>query len=220
MERRRPQHCAMAHDKDQVVAIPAPMRAKPGGRPFTSPDWIFEIKYDGYRCMARIDQGHVELRTKNHADCTAWYPEVAQLLASVPGGPHVLDGEAAILDEIGRSDFERLHARSRRRRWIADEPVTYCAFDLLFHNGENIMDLPLMERKARLARLLRPLRGKLVIVGEFPARAQLFKELVLGANLEGFVAKAKRSRYQPGIVSPDWVKLKPKGVALLRRFKR
>jgi bifunctional non-homologous end joining protein LigD len=203
-----------------AATIPAPMRATPGGKPFSSADWIYEIKYDGYRCMARIDNGGVELRTKNGADCTSWYPEVAQLLGSVPGGPHVIDGEATILDEIGRSDFERLHARARMRRWIAGEPVTYCAFDLLFHNGQNIMDLPLIQRKARLADLLLPLRGKLVIVGEFPAQADLFDRLVIGAQLEGFVAKAKAGIYRPGIISPQWVKLKRKGAVPAQRFTR
>jgi bifunctional non-homologous end joining protein LigD len=218
------QNLAMGNERSlqrrSAAAIPAPMRATPGGKPFSSADWIFEIKYDGYRCMARIDKGSVELRTKNGAECTTWYPEVAQLLGSLAGGPHVIDGEATILDEIGRSDFERLHARARRRRWIADAPVTYCAFDLLFHDGQNIMGLPLLERKARLAKLLQPLRGKLVIVGEFPAEAELFEKFVVGAQLEGFVAKAKSGIYRPGTVSPEWVKLKRKGAVPAQRFTR
>jgi ATP-dependent DNA ligase len=61
-----------------TVTIPAPMRASAGGKPFTSPDWLYEIKFDGYRCMARAGGGPVELRTKSGANCTAWYPEVAR----------------------------------------------------------------------------------------------------------------------------------------------
>ena len=95
-----------------MLTIPAPMRATEGGKPFTDPDWIYELKYDGYRCLARAggDQP-VELRTKSGVDCTAWFPEIVDLLAVLPGGPHVIDAEACVLDDIGRSDFERLQAR-------------------------------------------------------------------------------------------------------------
>lgn len=82
------------------------MLATAGVRPFTSDDWIYEVKYDGYRCMVRCggDQP-VELRTKSGNDCTAWYPELVQLLEEVPGAPHVVDGEACCLGDIGRSSF-------------------------------------------------------------------------------------------------------------------
>jgi bifunctional non-homologous end joining protein LigD len=196
------------------------MLATAGGRPFTDPAWIYEIKYDGYRCMARIEGGQVQLRTRNCADCTKWYPEVAQVLARLPGGPHLVDGEACVLDDIGRSDYERLHARSRRRRWVEGAPVTFCAFDLLMFDGENLMQQPLTARKARLARLFEPLRGRAIVVGDFPAQAELFDRFVLGARLEGFVAKRKASTYQPGIVSPDWRKIKRPGAVPAQRFTR
>src|SRR4051812_4359693 len=138
-----------------MLAIPAPMLATEGGKPFTDPAWIYEIKYDGYRCLARAGGQPVELRTKSGVDCTKWFPEIAQLLEKLPGGPHVIDGEACVLDDIGRSDFERLQARARRRRRYAGcDPVTLCAFDLLYLDGRNVMALPLGERKAMLQRLL------------------------------------------------------------------
>jgi bifunctional non-homologous end joining protein LigD len=189
------------------------MHATEGGRPFTDPAWIYEIKYDGYRCLARAGGGApVELRTKSGVDCTKWFPEVANLLASLTGGPHVIDGEACILDEIGRSDFERLQARARRRRWYTGaEQVTMCAFDLLYLDGRSVMALPLAERKAMLQQLLSPLHGLLVVVGDFPAEAALFDQVVLGAKLEGFVAKRLASPYVPGVVSRDWLKVKRPG---------
>jgi bifunctional non-homologous end joining protein LigD len=200
-----------------TLTIPAPMRATEGGRPFTDPAWIYEVKYDGYRCLAGVNlrngassqTGPVELRTKSGVDCTAWFPEVAALLSELPGGPHIIDGEACVLDEIGRSDFERLQTRARRRRWVPGaDPVTLCAFDLLHLNGRNVMALPLLERKAMLRQLLAPLVGRLVVVGEFPAEAPLFEQIVLGAKLEGFVAKRLASPYLPGVISPDWIKVK------------
>jgi bifunctional non-homologous end joining protein LigD len=102
--------------------------------------------------MARVGGGQpTQLRTKSGADCTRWFPEIADLLAVLPGGPHVIDGEACVLDEIGRSDFERLQDRARRRRWYAGaDQVTFCAFDLLYLDGRNLMAAPLVERKAML----------------------------------------------------------------------
>jgi bifunctional non-homologous end joining protein LigD len=195
-----------------MLAIPAPMRATEGGKPFTDPAWIYEVKYDGYRCMARAGGEPTELRTKTGVDCTGWFSEVAGLLAALPGGPHVIDGETCVLDEIGRSDFERLQARARRRRWVPGaDPVTFCAFDLLYLDGRNVMALPMVERKAMLRQLLAPLKGRLVVVGDFPAEADLFGQLVLGAKLEGFVAKRLASPYMPGMLSRDWLKIKRPG---------
>lgn len=195
-------------------AIPAPMLATPGGKPFSSPDWLYEIKWDGYRCMARAGgQQPVELRTRNCADCTTWYPEVVRALQDLPGGPHVIDGEACVLDDVGRSDFERLHARARRRRWYTGaDQVTLMAFDLLVYNGRDVMALPLAERKALLSQLLAKLpKTTVMYVGEFPAQARLFDEVVLGLQLEGFVAKRLASPYLPGAISPDWIKIKRPG---------
>jgi bifunctional non-homologous end joining protein LigD len=203
-----------------TIPIPAPMLASPGGKPFTSPDWLYEIKFDGYRCLARAGNGPIELRTKNGTDCTAWYPEVATALAELPGGPHVIDGEVCVLDDLGRSDFNCLHARSARRRWYPGcNPVTLCAFDLLFEDGRNIMGLPLEERKARLARLLQGTPGVLM-VGDLPAQADLFRQAVEPLLLEGFVAKRRASIYTPGVRSPDWLKIKRTGAIPPGRFSR
>jgi len=147
-----------------MLTIPAPMHAPERlVQPFTSPDWIYEIKHDGYRCLAGIEPGEpgdaarVQLRTKSGADCTKWFPEIARGLACLPGGPQVIDGEAAVLGEHGVSDFNLLQERARHRRWYPGAPaVTYCAFDLLVHDGENVMALPLIERKARLQQLVAP----------------------------------------------------------------
>jgi len=198
------------------------MLATGGGKPFTSTDWIYEVKYDGYRCMARAG-GHqtCELRTKSGANSTAWFPEVAELLKQLPGGPHVIDGEVCVLDDIGRSNFEALQARARRRRWYPGcAAVTLCAFDLLFLGGTNVMERPLAQRKAMLQRLLGPLQGRLVIVRELPARAELFDAAVLGAKLEGFVAKRLASAYAPGVRSPDWLKIKRPGWQEARTWRK
>ena len=152
------------------------MLAPEGCKPFTDPGWIYEVKYDGYRCMARAGGGQPgELRTKSGVDCTRWFPEMAQVLDKLPGGPHVIDGEACVLDEIGRSDFESLQARARRRHWYAgSSAVTLCAFDLLYLDGRNVMMLPLAQRKELLQHLLALVQAQLVIVSHFPAEARMF----------------------------------------------
>lgn len=186
------------------------MLSAPGGKPFTSPDWLYEIKYNGYRCMARVADGAVELRTKSGLECTLWFPELTRALANVPGGPHVIDGEVCVLDSLGRSDFDRLRARATRRQWYEGcERVTLCAFDLLFEGGVNIMGLPLVERKARLSKLIANVPSVLM-VGDLPAEEHLFEQAMEPPLLEDFVAKRRTSRYQPGVRSPDWLTLKRK----------
>ena len=97
----------------------------------------------------------VALKTRGGADATAWFPELAAALSNLPPGAHILDGEVTVLDEIGRSDFNRVHARALRRRWYPGaDPVVLCAFDLLAHKGQAIRALPIEERKRRLRDLL------------------------------------------------------------------
>jgi bifunctional non-homologous end joining protein LigD len=188
----------------------------------SEPGWVYELKFDGYRLLAEFGDGSVKLRTRNGADATRWFPEVADSLASVRGGPHITDGEICVLDDLGRSDFDRLHDRARRRRWYEGaDPVTYCAFDLLMLNGDDIMTLPLLERKMLLAQLLQPPAAAVLFVGHFDSGAeQLFKEAVVPLKLEGLVAKRASSPYVPGSRSPDWVKVKRKGAVPPGRFKR
>ncbi|MDP3761522.1 MAG: hypothetical protein Q8R01_13500 [Ramlibacter sp.] len=188
------------------------MKAPEGLRPpFSSPDWLFEVKFDGYRCMARIENGQVDLHTKSGADCTSWFPEVAQALTKIKGA-HVIDGEACVLDDQGLSDFNRLQTRARHRRWYPGcDPVTLCSFDILVHRGQPVMGLPLLERKALLQELLADVPGVL-FVKDLPADSGLFKAMELaGLKIEGVVAKRKASTYQPGVRSPDWLKIKRPG---------
>jgi len=116
--------------------------------PLTAPGWIFEIMYDGYRLTAMFGDGECRLRTRGGANATAWFPEIAKSLASVRGGPYVVDGEI----DLGRSDFNRLHARARRRRWFEGcDPVGYAVFDLMVDHGIDITQNTLLQRKALLA---------------------------------------------------------------------
>ncbi len=198
-----------------MITLPAPMHAPEGSRaPFTDPAWLFEIKMDGHRCMAGIEAGEVELRTKSGAICTSWYPEVCEVLSKLPGESHVIDGEATVLDKYGVTHFDRFQTRARRRRrYPGCEQVTLCAFDILVYNGKRVMDLPLVDRKALLSELLRDVPKQCVLcVSDLPADAGVFKAMVdSGLKIEGVMAKKKSSIYTPGVRSEDWRKIKREG---------
>lgn len=206
------------------MILPSPMLVseRRGFRPFDQPGWLYEIKYDGYRLLAVVDSGEVRLGTKSGVDCSKWFPEVARGLATIPGGPHVLDGEVCVLDDLGRADWERTRARASRRRWLPEcDPVVYCAFDLLARDGRSLISMPLEARKAQLRELLTPAPPSVLYVDHFGADegAEVFRRAKV-LKLEGLVAKRLGSTYQPGVRSPDWVKVKVPGAVKPGRFSR
>lgn len=206
-----------------MTLVPLPMRAPDRSyAPFDSPDFLYEIKFDGYRGLARVENGTARLFTKSRVEATAWFPEIVHALSSIKGGPHILDGEVAVLDEYGRSDFWKLRERASRRRWYPGAAqCTYMAFDLLMFEGRDVMELPLVMRKELLADLLAPLPQRCVMyVKDFDADASLFPRFVLAYELEGFMAKRKSSIYEPGVRSDSWRKIKRKGAVEPQRFKR
>lgn len=183
-----------------------PMLAMSVGRPFDSPEHLFEIKWDGYRCVAFVeagggpgrDGGQVRLQTRNLLDMTAHYPDLAVLAKHVAGKRAILDGEV-IAWQDGRPDFGRLHR--------GEGPFYFVAFDLLYHDGDDLMGRPLVERRDRLARILSP--GDRVIVSDaVPERGEALYRAIVQRDLEGMVAKARLSPYLPGRRSPYWVKVR------------
>ncbi|WP_198084966.1 hypothetical protein [Variovorax sp. E3] len=165
------------------------------------PGGIYEIQYNGYRVGAAFDRGVVQLRSRKGADATKWFPEITQALATIKG-QYVVDGEICVLDELGRSDFDKLQDRARRRRWYAGaSPVVYCIFDLLVNRGVDITRQPLVKRKAALSTVFRPSRPGILVVQHFDDQAgRIFEEAVIPLKLEGIVAKRAASAYLPACV--------------------
>ncbi|RWA55361.1 hypothetical protein AU476_07590 [Cupriavidus sp. UYMSc13B] len=182
------------------------------------PDWHFEIKYDGYRMLATTG-GTPRLKSKNGADATAWFPELVDALSQLPPG-HILDGEVCVLDDIGRSDFERLQSRARRRGWYRGaEPVAYCVFDLLVDTGKDLRGQPIERRKAALRKILTEPPVGLLYVDSVEDGAWLYGH-ALTLGLEGVVGKRAGSTYQAGERSIDWIKVKRPGAVPAKRFRR
>ena len=124
--------------------LPSPAKAPPSG-----PDWIHEIKHDGFRIMARRDSAGVRLITRNGNDFTKRFPLAAAAVAALPGRSCLIDGEAIACDDNGLAVFDLI----RRHRNHGD--AILCAFDLLEIDSEDLRRVPIEQRKHRLARLLR-----------------------------------------------------------------
>jgi bifunctional non-homologous end joining protein LigD len=168
--------------------------------------WVYELKYDGVRLLARCDGDDVRAISRNGLDWTQKIGPVVDALRALDLRGTWLDGELIVTDENGRSDFSLLQHRMEQRR-IGD--LQYCVFDILFHEGEDLRGLPLSERKARLdAALARlPAKGALRLADQIHSDSSQLITRVCNQHLEGLVAKRIDSTYR-GDRSPDWLKIK------------
>src|SRR5258708_294005 len=195
------------------AAMPArlePMLATLSGHPFSDPNWLFEIKWDGVRALARIENGDLALRSRNAIDITKRYPELASLPDALVARQAVIDGEIVALDAQGHSSFERLqermHVRAPSENLVAQMPAVYFAFDLLYCDGYDLRESPLIERKQLLQRLLYTSERFRYADHQLEHGKELFA-LAEQNGLEGIVAKRADSPYVSDR-SPYWVKLK------------
>ncbi len=180
-------------------ALCSPVDAPPNGK-----QWLHEIKYDGYRLQAAVSGPAVRLYTRTGLDWTAKFGAIAAALARLSLSDMLLDGEAAVADAGGRTDFSALQ---KALDGGAATGVSYFAFDLLFEGAEDLRQLPLAERKARLAQVLKgakaPIRLSPHIVGDGPHVFAAFRE----KGLEGVVSKKAESIYRSGRTL-SWLKAK------------
>jgi bifunctional non-homologous end joining protein LigD len=181
------------------------------GEPFDREGWIFELKYDGFRLLAGNEAGRPRLRYRGGSEATAAFPEVAAALSGLPGNV-VLDGELVVVDEAGRTHFQRMQKRLMLRR--PDEVAraasgrlraTLFAFDLLGLEEYDLRPLPLRERKEALRGLL-PRRGAIRYVDHVAAEGRRLYAEVQKLDLEGMVAKRSDAPYAAGR-SSDWIKV-------------
>jgi len=177
------------------------------------PDWIHEIKHDGYRLTVHREGKRVRLFTRNGHDWSDRYPLIVEAALRVRIGSFVLDGEAVLLGVHGRSDFDGLHSRQH------NDDVPVLRLDVLMTEGDDLRKLPLSMRKASLARLLaRRVNG--IFLSDFE-RGEIGPDLFRHAcmlGLEGLVSKRNDRPYRAGI-SPNWVKVKNPAHPAMARIK-
>lgn len=177
--------------------LPTAARSVPDG-----PEWIHEIKYDGYRIRVERRGGDVRLLTRNGHNWTSRFPWIVEAALKNREQQFVVDGEAVVLGVDGVSDFNALHSRRH------DDEVQLYGFDILSLGGADLRPLPLSMRKANLARLLRG-RPDGMFIAPFEPGA-IGPDLFSAAcrmGLEGLVSKRRDRRYSAGR-SKDWIKVK------------
>jgi bifunctional non-homologous end joining protein LigD len=192
-----------------------PMRATLADRPFSHPDWLYEVKWDGYRVEAVVREGRVRLWTRNRQDAGRYFPDLAEASDWIDAREAIVDGEVVALDADGRPRFSLLQDRTGirtgrapgTRRRGEPAPIVYQAFDLLHLDGHSLLGVPLEERKRLLRNRLRP-HPLVRYAGHVDGEGEAFLAAAEQQELEGVVAKLRRSSYEPGRRSRAWLKLK------------
>lgn len=167
--------------------------------------WIHEIKWDGYRQLCRIHNGKAQFITRSGLDWSSKYPKLVEAALKLPVHNAIIDGEVVWLNERGHSDFQGLQNALSEKKHAR---MVYYAFDLLFLNGEDLRNVPLIERKATLKKILLAKKNEKIIFSSHVEESapQLFKEVCRNA-LEGLVSKDGRWGYESGR-SSHWQKTK------------
>jgi len=161
-------------------------------------EWLYEVKFDGYRALAYVRDGTCVLRSRTDNDLTARFSEVATAIDRATRDDAVLDGEVVALDERGRPRFSLMQT--------GGGTLVYYAFDCLEARGEPLVDRPIEERRKRLAELVRP--GATVLLSEAFDDGKALLDAVEAQGLEGLIAKRRGSAYAQGRRTREWLKLK------------
>ena len=182
-----------------------PMKPKLVEAPPSAGDWVYELKFDGFRTQAVKKGEKVKLISRNENDLTNKFPEIASKLAALPCEEAVIDGEVVAVDPQGRSSFQLLQGYEMEGRGA---PLYYYLFDLLQLDGKSLTGLPLTARKQILEQLCQgmadPIRYSADLGGE---GAQLLRE-VQKHGLEGIIGKLANSKYEVGRRTGSWIKIK------------
>jgi bifunctional non-homologous end joining protein LigD len=179
-------------------------------KPFSNPDWIFEVKWDGVRTVAFIEKGRVMLQARSGRDVTREYPEFQELAERVRAATAILDGEIVAPDPDGRSNFQRLQDRigveNPSAKLLEATPTVYYAFDLLYCDGYDLRKATLRDRKNLLNEILHT--DELVrYSSHVEEKGEELFAVAKQKLLEGIVAKDARSPY-PGNRTSQWLKFK------------
>jgi bifunctional non-homologous end joining protein LigD len=179
-------------------------------KPFSNPDWLFEVKWDGVRGIAYVANGEVSMRSRAGREISLEYPEVRDLANQLDATEAIVDGELVALDSAGRSNFQKLQNRAGVRnpsqQLLESIPATYYAFDLLYCDGYDLRKAPLEQRKDLLKQILRPDNHIRYSEHEIEKGKELY-EAARQQALEGIIGKKRDSAYV-GQRTSLWVKFK------------
>jgi bifunctional non-homologous end joining protein LigD len=165
-------------------------------------DWIYEVKFDGYRALLIKHGGHVQLRSRNDKDLTRAYPSIHDAALRLNADTVVLDGEVVAVDATGHPSFQALQHRGAHPR----HAIVFYAFDVIHLEGRDLSGLPLEQRKARLPEIVEG--SRILLSHALPGTAAQVVDAVQRLGLEGVIAKRKDSVYQAGLRTDAWRKLK------------
>jgi bifunctional non-homologous end joining protein LigD len=195
-----------------MPTVVRPMLATAIEKPFDNPEWFFEIKWDGYRAVAFIDDGRTRLVSRNQNDLSHEFPELVALSNSVKARRAILDGEIVALDDQGRPSFSLMQQRTGFRpgkgRGIRRQglPILYYCFDLLYLDDFDLHRVTLENRKQLLKQHISP--GDLLRFSDhYPEQGLALYNAAAEKGLEGIVAKKRNSCYEE-TRSHDWLKIK------------
>lgn len=179
-----------------------PMLTTAVDKPFSDKDWLFELKLDGYRAIADLRGKKILLYSRNGISLGEKYPSITAALRKVKAKA-VLDGEIVLLNENNKPDFQRLQNYKNNGQY----PLVYYVFDLLFLGDNSLLNLPLLERKKLLKKLVKR-SGTIRYSDHIEENGVDFFKMVKADDLEGIIAKKKDSLYTPGIRTKEWLKIK------------
>ncbi len=168
--------------------IPTPRALVSQRQPFDDPDWLYEIKHDGFRALAVIEEGRCRFFSKNKHRLTGFRDLGEAIVKELSVENAVIDGELAATDGLGRTVFKALMQRSHQ--------VRYFAFDLLWLNGRDLRSLPLVVRKQQLRRIVPARSAHMLYVDHTKGAGTELYRLACQLDLEGIVAKRADSQYQ------------------------
>jgi DNA ligase D-like protein (predicted ligase) len=186
----------------RLPAFVIPMAAQVVNRLPEGADWLYELKFDGYRALLIRAGDRIEIRSRKNKDLTGMYPAIALAGKRLRAQQAVIDGEIVALDTEGRPSFQVLQHRGTNPR----HTIVFYAFDLLHLDGADLTGEPLISRQAALAKVIE--KSGLLLSRELPGTAAQIVEAVRGLGLEGVIAKRRNSLYEPGERTADWLKLK------------
>lgn len=205
-KRRDPAQPHLPFDRmpDRVEPCLALLKTKPP----RGPDWLFEVKWDGYRVAVHIKSGDIRIITRGGHDWTDRFPAIAAAARTIGVSTAILDGEAVVLDAQGRSDFGALQRSlgGRGGRQASGEAILY-AFDLLYFDGHDLTGMELSGRRHLLEDLVGESAGPIRLSQDVDADGEALLAAACEHGLEGIIAKHRDSTYRSGRLG-DWLKIK------------